>query len=214
MVTLPMRQFISTGLLAAVVGGLCSCQFLGKNLSFFRDTVGKAQTDDVVVESGRGGLPGAAVDTPPPTTTLSHAPTSMARGQRQVMVQKGDTLSSVARKNGVTLSELCTANGLTPSSPIRSGQNLIIPRAQSKRTAAVERRREPMKARLTKGKEKGKEAAKSRGYTYTVKPGETLGGIANRHNTTVSAILKANGMKADQAGHIRDGQKLTIPRGR
>ena len=44
--------------------------------------------------------------------------------------------------------------------------------------------------------------------TYTVKPGETLGGIANRNKTTVDAILKKNkGLKADK---IAAGQKLYI----
>ena len=43
---------------------------------------------------------------------------------------------------------------------------------------------------------------------YTVKPGETLGGIANRNNTTVDAILKKNpGLKADK---IQAGQKINI----
>ena len=44
--------------------------------------------------------------------------------------------------------------------------------------------------------------------TYTVKPGETLGGIANRNNTTVDVILKKNpGLKADK---IQAGQKINI----
>lgn len=43
---------------------------------------------------------------------------------------------------------------------------------------------------------------------YTVKSGETLGGIANRNNTTVANILKKNpGVSADK---IRIGQKLKI----
>lgn len=210
MTTSPMRRIMAIGLLVAVVGGLCSCQFMGKNLSFFRDTVGKAQVDDVVVESGRGGLSGPIVNVSSPAIPSVSVPSSAARGQRQVVVQKGETLSSIARTNGVTLSEMCAANGLTSSSSIRSGQKLVIPRPRGNRVAAAERRG----GRTTIRPTKAKEAAKPRSSTYTVKPGETLGGIANRHNTTVSAILKANGMKPDQAGHIRDGQKLTIPRRR
>lgn len=206
----PMRRIMATGLLAAVAGGLCSCQFMGKNLSFFWDAVGKAQADDVVVESGRGGLSGPTVSVPSSAAPSVSVASSAARGQRQVVVQKGETLSSIARKNGVTLSEMCAANGLTSSSSIRSGQKLVIPRPRGNRVAAVERKG----GRATTRPTKTKEAAKPRSSTYIVKPGETLGGIANRHNTTVSAILKANGMKPDQAGHIRDGQKLTIPRGK
>lgn len=44
--------------------------------------------------------------------------------------------------------------------------------------------------------------------TYIVKSGETLGGIANRNNTTVDAIVKKNpGLKADK---IAAGQKIFI----
>ncbi len=43
---------------------------------------------------------------------------------------------------------------------------------------------------------------------YVVKKGDMLGRIAKRHNTTVAAIQKANGLKNDI---IRIGQKLRIP---
>jgi hypothetical protein len=50
--------------------------------------------------------------------------------------------------------------------------------------------------------------SKSKKATYVVKQGETLGGIANRHKTTVDAILKKNpGLKADK---IQTGQKIFI----
>lgn len=49
---------------------------------------------------------------------------------------------------------------------------------------------------------------KSSKKQYTVKQGETLGGIANRNKTTVDAILKKNpGLKADK---IQSGQKINI----
>ena len=44
--------------------------------------------------------------------------------------------------------------------------------------------------------------------TYTVKSGETLGGIANRNKTTVDAILKKN--KGLDANKIQAGQKIFI----
>ncbi len=195
-----IRQAIATGLLTAAVGGLFSCQFLGKNLSFLSDTVSKAKADDVVVEKGNEGVPAVAA-----------SPAATREQQSQVLVQRGETLTAIARKNGVTLSALCAANGLSPESPIRSGQKLVIPSpAQSVQSSASQHRSAPVAARSTKAKTQ----AKPLGGVYIVKSGETLSGIAARHNTTVAAILKANGMKSDQAGHIRDGQKLTIPRGR
>jgi len=43
---------------------------------------------------------------------------------------------------------------------------------------------------------------------YTVKKGDTLGAIARRHNTTVPALRRANGISGDL---IRVGQVLRIP---
>jgi murein DD-endopeptidase MepM/ murein hydrolase activator NlpD len=47
---------------------------------------------------------------------------------------------------------------------------------------------------------------------YVVKPGETLGGIANRAEVPRVLIIEANGLKAPYA--LRAGQRLVIPRRR
>jgi LysM repeat protein len=44
--------------------------------------------------------------------------------------------------------------------------------------------------------------------THKVKPGEVLGGIADKYNVSLKALKKANGLKSDL---IRDGKILTIP---
>lgn len=48
---------------------------------------------------------------------------------------------------------------------------------------------------------------KKGGNYYTIKEGETLGGIANRHNTTVKKLMQLNHISATQ---IRAGRKLRI----
>ncbi|MCL9769795.1 GDSL-type esterase/lipase family protein [Flavobacterium sp. HXWNR69] len=44
--------------------------------------------------------------------------------------------------------------------------------------------------------------------THKVKPGEVLGGIADKYNVSLKALKKANGLKSNI---IRDGKVLTIP---
>lgn len=47
------------------------------------------------------------------------------------------------------------------------------------------------------------------GGSYTVKAGDTLSGIAEKYDTTVAALVKANGI--DDADVIQVGQKLVVP---
>lgn len=165
--------------------GLSSCHFFAKNFSFVSDSVRGPQEDQVAVEKGSSaGLTavGSAVSTAPVSTAVD-----------SVQVQRGDTLSAIARRHGVKLSALCGANGLTPSSVIRTGQRLKLPSAGQRVTVSS-----PVKPA-------------SATHSYKVQPGETLGGIAARHRTTVIAIMRANNMTADQANRIRAGQVLRIP---
>jgi LysM repeat protein len=47
--------------------------------------------------------------------------------------------------------------------------------------------------------------------TYVVQPGDTLRGIAEQFDVTVSALLEANNLTAEQADSLRPGQELVIP---
>ena len=46
--------------------------------------------------------------------------------------------------------------------------------------------------------------------SYAVQPGDTLGGIAQRFNTTIDTLRRANGIAGDV---IRPAQKLKVPKG-
>lgn len=41
-------------------------------------------------------------------------------------VRKGDTLSRIAQKYGITVEKLCRLNGITPKTVIRPGQKLLV----------------------------------------------------------------------------------------
>jgi LysM repeat protein len=107
------------------------------------------------------------------------------------VVQRGETLYSIARRYGTTASALAAANGLSNPNLIHAGQRLTIPGAGSS--------------------SEGGETAPSTGVVHVVKRGETLYSIARRYGTTASALAAANGLS--NANLIYVGQRLRISSG-
>ncbi len=114
---------------------------------------------------------------------------SSSGGAGTYVVQRGDTLFSIASRHGTTVAALMQVNGLS-SSIIYVGQRLAIPGAGSSGSASS--------------------GAPSGAGTYTVQRGDTLSAIAYRHGTTVAALMQANGL---YSSIIYVGQRLTIPGG-
>jgi LysM repeat protein len=100
------------------------------------------------------------------------------------VVQRGDTLFSIAMRHGVTTSALMQANNLGGSKIIYAGQRLIIPRGGSGAAQPAATR------------------------SYTVRPGDTLSSIARRFGTTVAVLAHVNGLANPSA--IRPGQVLRL----
>ena len=99
-------------------------------------------------------------------------------------VKKGENLSTIASKYRVLISDLMTINNLK-SDRLSIGQRLKIP---------------------VKG---GIYSNYPEKITYTVKKGDTLGGIADRYNTRASEIRKWNKMSSNNS-LINIGQKLVL----
>ena len=59
--------------------------------------------------------------------TFLASASSPALAERQHRVQAGQTLTSIARKHGVTVWSLAGANGLAPDGTVRAGQTLNVP---------------------------------------------------------------------------------------
>ncbi len=93
------------------------------------------------------------------------------------IVQKGDTLYSVAMANNTTVDELKKANNLT-SNILSTGQLLKIPSALLPET------------------------------TYIVKKGDSLYSIANKYNTTVDELKRINNLTSNI---LSIGQVLKLP---
>lgn len=146
------------------------------------------------------GLTAQSVIHPGQTLTLSgpanDAPPAPAASAGTHTITAGDTLFAIAQTNGVSLDALLGANGLDRSSIIYPGQTLTIPGASAVAPAAPAATPPPPAP------------ASAPTSTYTVVAGDTLFGIAQRHGSTLDALLAANGL--DRASIIYPGQNLAL----
>ena len=109
-------------------------------------------------------------------------------------VQKGDSLWSIAKRNGIQLNDLLAANNMTKSTVLKVGQELKLPGG----SAYVPSTR-MSSATIAKSTEM---------HTYQVQPGDTLSKIAKQNGVTVAAIKASNNLTND---NIVVGKQLTIP---
>ena len=152
-----------------------------------------------------------------------------------VIVQQGDALSSIAKRAGVSVEQIKSWNRLD-GDMIRIGQKLVVGHvgrdaiavpadegidwtppfdygAPAAQTAAQRNTRiaarDPSSAVATRIPDKADDAKKpKRGRTYRVQKGDTLTGIALRHDTTIAELLASNpGLKADR---IFPGQTIDV----
>ncbi len=114
-------------------------------------------------------------------------PVPAAERPGEYVVRSGDTLSGIAQKYGLSISELKRMNGLSGTN-IRVGQKLKLSRARTSSSRP--------------------ETAAGSSSTYTVQRGDSLGLIAKRFGTSVSALKAANGLRSNL---IHKGQKLQLP---
>ena len=110
-------------------------------------------------------------------------------------VERGDTLSVIARRFGVGEQELASMNGLRSRHQIRVGQVLRLP------TGAAPSAPVTVAATAT--------AAADFDGSYRVRPGDTLSGIARRFGVGVADLTAANGLRDRDA--LAVGQALQVP---
>lgn len=101
---------------------------------------------------------------------------------RRHKVQRGETLSIIARHNGTSIQAIAEANGITARSVLRVGQELIIP-VQTDPVAAAPR----VVAGATSGEV----------IRYRVRRGDTLFAIAREHGVSVPDLRRWNNLASD-----------------
>jgi membrane-bound lytic murein transglycosylase D len=108
----------------------------------------------------------------------------MPRAHVQV-VRRGDSLWTIARRNGMNVNTLAVMNGLHPDDPLRAGQRI----------------------RLSSGSTASGHTARRR-LVYTVRDGDTVPAIARLFQCSVPQLLAWNGLSSHS--HLHTGQKLRI----
>jgi LysM repeat protein len=111
-------------------------------------------------------------------------------------VKAGDTLFSIASRNGVTWQQLADANGLREDAFLQIGQTLTLPAKPNIGAAAVLVPPTPMEAILTPAR------------TYTVKAGDTIISIAAKNGIGWKELLSINGLGDDSV--LQVGQVLKL----
>jgi LysM repeat protein len=165
---------------------------------------------------GCGTLTGPVVVEPPPEPVMP--PTQVEQpqpaaqlvvpGPRQAkrwpaetttyVVGKGESLSEIAFRYGLTVKEIAALNGISNPDLIRSGQKIILPGKVD-----IDRQK-PMKSAPQQA------VTVADGSAYVVKAGDTLSEIAAQFGVKTADLKSANGLTADK---IMVGQKLVIPGG-
>jgi LysM repeat protein len=172
--------------------------------------------------SGDSSVPSGAVISVPdgvgirysptrPGTTVASAlekqPVADVTPASAYTVGKGDSLWSIAKKNQLTKAELATANNLKTTAVLHVGQKLLIPSKAAQAAAPVAAAAPATTAPSeTASSEKPVPAESTR---HTVKPGETLGGIARKYGVKQGEIAVANNITDPRK--IQPGQELIIP---
>jgi LysM repeat protein len=104
------------------------------------------------------------------------------------VVQRGDTLTGIAARYGISAGQLAAANGLSQNAWVYVGQRLKVSGQAAAPTAP---------------------ATASAGGVYIVRPGDTLISIAARHRVTVGQLAMANGLNWNSWVYV--GQRLKVP---
>jgi membrane-bound lytic murein transglycosylase D len=129
-------------------------------------------------------------------------------------VHRGDTVSTIARKLGVSQSELVATNRIKKNT-LRIGQELVIERGSMPKHATAS---EPIASQRVVTRDPSyiapplppREARQTDLVDrHTVRDGETLWGIARKYNVSLSALAAENRLSTNKG--IAKGQKLWIP---
>lgn len=148
--------------------------------------------------------PVVAAPAPAPTAAAPSVPAAAGR----YMIQRGDTISKIAARFGVSTQAVLAANGLGWSSIIYGGQTITIP-AGGSAPLTVQTVSSVTPVAAAPAAPSAPAPAPTASTSYTIRSGDTISSISKSTGVPVSAILAANGLGASSI--IYAGRTLVIP---
>ena len=146
--------------------------------------------------------PGGSADPEPePAVSAAAAPA----GGRRYTVRSGDSLGLIASRFGASVTDLKRWNGLR-SNVIRPGQSLIV-NPDAGETVAQSAPPAPAPQAASAPAQTVSSSSSSTEVEYRVRPGDTLGGIAERFGVTTSDLRSWNKMRGSR---IVAGETLNV----
>ena len=135
---------------------------------------------------------------------LASLPDPVSVSGREIRVQRGDTLSVLAQRNGTTVAELKRINALSGSRLI-AGQTLTLPGTPDDVSPSGGARYQQVYRELTALQQ---QLLPTDRFIHRVRSGESLWLIARRYGVGVGDLQRMNGLGGSTM--IRPGQRLVI----
>jgi LysM repeat protein len=163
--------------------GLSTASVLAMNGLGWKSIIFPGQ--ELKLSNGGSGAGSAAAPKPAPPAASN-----------RYTIAKGDTISGIAARFGLSTQTLLSANGLGWSSIIYPGQTLAIPGTAPASAPA------PVIERVSS-------TTPAPTVSHTIQRGDTISSIAKQYGLTLSALLQANNLSMSSV--IYAGRTLSIP---
>ena len=117
-------------------------------------------------------------------------------------ISSGDTITSIAKKFGVSAVSVLAANKLTSKSVIYPGEKISVPAAGSYSSVDVDT--------VPISTVPASSVKKTTATTYVIATGDTMTSVAAKFGVSVHTLLETNGLNANSL--IYAGRSITVPK--
>jgi len=196
--SLPMIAATTAALPAVVLSSLALAQpaTAAQPVRTIPSSLAAAMKAQAAAQATGTVIPASSVSTTIPSALQPAQPAAPA----EYTIARGDTVSAIAGRFGLDTGDVLKLNNLQPNTIIYPGQKIKLSGSAAPAAPAPAAQAPAAPA-----------APAATGATYTVKPGDTLGAIAARHNVGLSDIFSWNNLSMRSI--IYPGQKIKVSAG-